>query len=139
MTREQIKKIFPDITEEQLKAILDINSADIGKAKGDSEKLKEELEKAKESVQGYEKQVAELKESIDKGEDFKKKFEDLEKQIADEKAEAERKEKEAKEEADLSERFKTVVGENKWRDELTEKEESFRTLFFIFYICYRSC
>ena len=28
---------------------------------------------------------------------------------------------EAKEEADLSERFKTVVGENKWRDELTEK------------------
>lgn len=121
MTREQIKKIFPDITEEQLKAILDINSADIGKAKGDSEKLKEELEKAKESVQGYEKQVAELKESIDKGEDFKKKFEDLEKQIADEKAEAERKEKEAKEEADLSERFKAVVGENKWRDELTEK------------------
>ena len=85
MTREQIKKIFLDITEDQLKAILDINSADIGKAKGDSEKLKEELEKAKESVQGYEKQVAELKESLDKGEDFKKKFEDLEKQIADEK------------------------------------------------------
>ena len=44
MTREQIKNIFPDITEEQLKAILDINSADIGKAKGDSEKLKEELD-----------------------------------------------------------------------------------------------
>ena len=33
MTREQIKNIFPDITEDQLKAILDINSADIGKAK----------------------------------------------------------------------------------------------------------
>lgn len=34
MKREDIKKFFPDATEEQLKGLLDINTADIGKAKG---------------------------------------------------------------------------------------------------------
>lgn len=33
MTREEIKKIVEGITDEQLKQILDINSADIGKAR----------------------------------------------------------------------------------------------------------
>lgn len=94
MKREDIKKIFPDATEEQLKGLLDINTADIGKAKG-------ELEKG--------------------NEDFKKKFEDLEQRIADEKAEAEKKAKEEAEEAEHSNRFKTAVGEQKWRDALTEK------------------
>ena len=33
MTREQVKKLFPEATEEQINALLDANSADIGKAK----------------------------------------------------------------------------------------------------------
>ena len=46
MKREDIKKIFPDATEEQLKGLLDINTADIGKAKGELEAVKADLEKA---------------------------------------------------------------------------------------------
>ena len=121
MKREDIKKIFPDATEEQLKGLLDINTADIGKAKGEFEAVKTELEKANGTLREYETTIADMKKSAEGNEDFKKKFEDLEQRIADEKAEAERKAKEEAEEAEYSNRFKTVVGEQKWRDALTEK------------------
>lgn len=121
MKRDEIKKIIPEITDEQLNKIMDINSADIGKAKSTYETVVGELETAKGKIAGYEKKIGELEETIANGDDFKTKFEDLKKQWDDEKAETARKEQEAKEEAALSERFKTVVGENKWRDELTEK------------------
>lgn len=121
MKREDIKKFFPDATEEQLKGLLDINTADIGKAKGELEAVKADLEKANGTLKEYETTIADLKKSAEGNEDFKKKFEELEQRIADEKAEAEKKAKEEAEEAEYSNRFKTVVGEQKWRDELTEK------------------
>lgn len=121
MKREDIKKIFPDATEEQLKGLLDINTADIGKAKGELETVKADLEKANGTLKEYETTIADLKKSAEGNEDFKKKFEDLEQRIADEKAEAEKKAKAEAEEAEYSNRFKTVVGEQKWRDALTEK------------------
>lgn len=121
MKREDIKKIFPDATEEQLKGLLDINTADIGKAKGELETVRADLEKANGTLKEYETTIADLKKSAEGNEDFKKKFEDLEQRIADEKAEAEKKAKEEAEEAEYSNRFKTVVGEQKWRDALTEK------------------
>lgn len=121
MKREDIKKIFPDATEEQLKGLLDINTADIGRAKGELETVKADLEKANGTLKEYETTIADLKKSAEGNEDFKKKFEELEQRIADEKAEAEKKAKAEAEEAEYSNRFKTVVGEQKWRDELTEK------------------
>lgn len=121
MKREDIKKFFPDATEEQMKGLLDINTADIGKAKGEFEAVKTDLEKANGTLKEYETTIADLKKSAEGNEDFKKKFEDLEQRIADEKAEAEKKAKEEAEEAEYSNRFKTVVGEQKWRDALTEK------------------
>ena len=122
MKREDIKKIFPDATEEQLKGLLDINTADIGKAKGELEAVKADLEKANGTLKEYETTIADMKKSAEGTEDFKKKFEELEQRIADEKAAAERKAKEEAEEAEYSNRFKTVVGEQKWRDALTEKQ-----------------
>ena len=121
MKREDIKKIFPDATEEQLKGLLDINTADIGRAKGELETVKADLEKANGTLREYETTIADLKKSAECNEDFKKKFEELEQRIADEKAEAEKKAKAEAEEAEYSNRFKTVVGEQKWRDALTEK------------------
>lgn len=121
MKREDIKKFFPDATEEQLKGLLDINTADIGRAKGELETVRADLEKANGTLKEYETTIADLKKSAEGNEDFKKKFEDLEQRIADEKAEAEKKAKAEAEEAEYSDRFKTVVGEQKWRDELTEK------------------
>nr|DAR16842.1 MAG TPA: minor structural protein [Caudoviricetes sp.] len=121
MKREDIKKFFPDATEEQLKGLLDINTADIGRAKGELETVRADLEKANGTLKEYETTIADMKKSAEGNEDFKKKFEELEQRIADEKAEAEKKAKAEAEEAEYSNRFKTVVGEQKWRDELTEK------------------
>lgn len=104
-----------------MKGLLDINTADIGKAKGELETVRADLEKANGTLKEYETTIADLKKSAEGNEDFKKKFEELEQRIADEKAEAEKKAKEEAEEAEYSSRFKTVVGEQKWRDELTEK------------------
>ena len=89
MKREDIKKIFPDATEEQLKGLLDINTADIGKAKGELEAVKADLEKANGTLKEYETTIADMKKSAEGNEDFKKKFEELEQRIADEKAAAE--------------------------------------------------
>lgn len=47
MTREQVKNIFPDATDEQIDAILNANGADISKAKKGIEKLQEEIERLK--------------------------------------------------------------------------------------------
>ena len=94
MKREDIKKFFPDATEEQLKGLLDINTADIGKAKGELEAVKADLEKANGTLREYETTIADMKKSAEGNEDFKKKFEDLEQRIADEKAAAEKKAKE---------------------------------------------
>lgn len=119
MKREELKNIIPDITDEQMGKILDINSADIGKAKSDYDKVKADLDTANGKVGEYEKKIGELETSIANGDDFKKKFEDLKKQWDDEKAEAKKKADEAAAEQALAERFKTVVGEKQWRDELT--------------------
>ncbi len=50
MTREEIKGILPDITDEQLKSVLDINSIDIGKAKKDYEDVSGQLATAKTTI-----------------------------------------------------------------------------------------
>lgn len=121
MKRDEVRKIIPEITDEQLNKLMDMNSTDIGKAKGDYDKIKGDLDKANEDIEKYQNKITELETAATNGEDFKKKFEELKQEIEDEKAEAKRKADEAAEEAALSERFKTVVGENKWRDELTEK------------------
>jgi uncharacterized phage infection (PIP) family protein YhgE len=109
------------LEDEVIAKIMAENGKDIEKEKAKVTELNGKLETANKKVSEYETTIEDLKKSAEGNEDFKKKFEELEQKIADEKAEAERKEQEAKEEASLSERFKTVVGENKWRDELTEK------------------
>lgn len=48
MKRVDIEKLFPDATTEQIDALLNINSADIGRAKGNTEALKNELAELKE-------------------------------------------------------------------------------------------
>lgn len=58
MKREDVSKIFEDATEEQISAILNLNSADIGgakqKAKQELDSLKEQLGKAEETAKKFE-------------------------------------------------------------------------------------
>ena len=82
MTRDDIKKHFPDATDEQISALLDINSKDIGKHKTAAETAHNELKSAKDAIAELEKNAkdaAALQKTID---DYK---------AADEKRQAEAK------------------------------------------------
>ncbi len=89
MTREDLRGIVEGITDEQLKRILDINTSDIGKAKGEVENLQKELKTANDKVAEYEGEISTLKESLGDTEKMQKKIDDLQKNIDDRKAEDE--------------------------------------------------
>lgn len=50
MQRSDIVEIFPEATKEQLDALLNINGADINKAKGDMAELNRQLKEAQEAL-----------------------------------------------------------------------------------------
>jgi len=87
------------IEEDVIAKIMSENGKDIEKEKAKVTELNGKLEMANKKVSEYETTIEDLKKSAEGNEDFKKKFEELEQKIADEKAEAECKEKEAREEA----------------------------------------
>ena len=103
MKRDDIKKEFPEATDEQINRLLDINSADIGKARGNAGKLQEDLDAALETI-------SELKANAEDSEKLKQRIAEFEQ------AEAERKEaeKKAAERAELEERFGAVSGKKKY-------------------------
>lgn len=77
MKREDVSKIFAEATSEQIDKILNLNSADIGKAKKDYDNLKTELETAKQTITDINKQYDDLKAANASADDYKKKFDDL--------------------------------------------------------------
>ena len=46
MTREDVKKIFPDATDEQITSFLNQSNSDVAKEKVKAQKVKEQAEKA---------------------------------------------------------------------------------------------
>ena len=92
MTREELKKIVEGITDEQLGLILDINGADINKAKNSVDALKNEIESLKKAKAELAEKVNTLTDSAGTAENYKKELEKLQKEIKD-KAEAEAKQK----------------------------------------------
>ena len=96
MKREDIAKIFEGATDEQINKILDINSADIGRAKGSATKLQEDLDaanaaltKANDTIKALEANKGDLDKVQKELDDYKAAEQ---KRIADEKAAAERSE-----------------------------------------------
>ncbi len=117
MTREEIKKIVEGITDEQLNSILDINSADIGKAKKGYEDLKSQNETLTTEKKELEDKITELTDSAASAEEYKKQLETLKKEIKEkeEKAEADRAANEKA--AAIEGRFGAVLGEKKFSHE----------------------
>lgn len=110
MTREEVKKIIEGITDEQLKAILDINSADIGKAKKDYDTIKSENDTLKSDKKTLEDKITELSEKSDTADDYKKQLDDL-------KADIKKKEDEEKAKAEdnaLTEAITSVFSDKKF-------------------------
>lgn len=110
MKREDIAKIFEGATDEQINKILDINSADIGKAKGASSRVQEELDAANAALAKANDTIKTLEANKGDLEKVQKELDDYKaaeaQRIADEKAAAER--------AELMERMDAVLGERKF-------------------------
>ena len=117
MKREEIKSIFPDATDEQLKSVMDLNGTDVEKAKSKVTALETELKEKKADFDKLNTEFEELKKSNASGEDWKAKFEALQSEnIAKEKkAEADR--ILAEKNADIEKRFDECVGDKKFSHE----------------------
>lgn len=75
MTREDITGLFPDATKEQIDALLNKNSADIGKAKkvpSDYEALKEKAEKYDKLEEGKLSDEEKTRKALEEAEEIKK-------------------------------------------------------------------
>ncbi len=55
MKRTDIKELFPDATDEQISKIMDLNGADINKAKGEADDLKSQLATAQTEIENLKK------------------------------------------------------------------------------------
>ncbi len=110
MRREDISRIFEGATEDQMKALLDINSADItnalNKHKGSTDKLQSDLDAANAALSEARDTIEKLEAS--KGDTEKLKSELEAYKAADEKRKAD--EKAAAERAELLERLDAVMG-----------------------------
>ena len=114
MKREEIKAIFPEATDEQLKSVMDLNGADVEKIKSRVTALEAEIKDKNADFDKLNGEFEALKNSNASGEDWRAKFEAL-------KAENEAKEKQAQAErliaeknADVEKRFSACVGDKKF-------------------------
>lgn len=84
MKREDITKVFPEATKEQIDEVLNLNGADIGRAKGDRETLEGELATARSTITQLRETVGKF-DGID-AEALKKSVADWEKKYNDDTA-----------------------------------------------------
>lgn len=117
MKREEIRAIFPDATDEQLKAVLDLNGADVEKGKSKATALEADLKEKNEALETLTNEFNALKESNATADDWKAKFEALQADNEEKarQAEADRLLKEKTE--SISNRFNTVLGDKKFSHE----------------------
>jgi cytochrome c556 len=114
MKREEIKAIFADATDEQLKAVMDLNGADVEKVKQKVTALEAEAKEKKDAFDKLNKEFEALKTAGASAEDWKAKFEALQAEnVAKAKqAEADRILREKNE--SVANRFNTVLGDKKF-------------------------
>ena len=116
MKRDEVKTLIPEITDEQLKSLLDINTADIGKAKGDFDGIKSKYDAEIKARTDLEAEVKTLKGSTKNATEMEAKLAKLQKEI-DDRTEAE---KQAIIDKAMSERFTGTIGDKKFINEFTQ-------------------
>lgn len=114
MKREEIKAIFADATDEQLKAVMDLNGADVEKAKSKVTALETELKEIKEDKDKLISELDELKATNASGEEWKSKYEALQADIDAKEAQAKADKILAEKTEAINKRFEAVVGDKKF-------------------------
>ena len=114
MKREEIKAIFADATDEQLKAVMDLNGADDEKAKSKVTTLETELKEKKADFEKLNTAIEALITANASGEDWKAKFEALQAENVAKEKQAEADRILAEKNADIEKRFAECVGDKKF-------------------------
>lgn len=114
MKREEIKAIFADATDEQLKAVMDLNGADVEKVKSKVTALETELKEKKEDFDKLNTEFEALKTANASGEDWKAKFEALQAENVAKEKQAEADRILAEKNAGIEKRFAECVGDKKF-------------------------
>ena len=83
MKREDILKQFPEATKEQIDALLDINSQDIGKAKADTDDLKQQAAAKDTEIAGLKEQIAQRDADIKQLQDSAKDASAIQQQLSE--------------------------------------------------------
>ena len=114
MKREEIKAIFPEATDEQLKSVMDLNGTDVEKAKSKVTTLENELKEKKADFDKLNTEFEALKTANASGEEWKTKYEAI---VAENEAKAKQAEADrilAEKNADTEKRFNECVGDKKF-------------------------
>ena len=109
MTRDQVRNIISGVTDEQLQQILDINSADIGKAKEPIAALQQQLTAANNTISELNKNKGDV-------DALQKKIDEYEQ----EKTNRENAEKEAQKNAAYMARFEKLHGDRTYTNDFTK-------------------
>lgn len=116
MTREEVRNLIPEIADDVLGKILDLNSRDIGKAKGDSDKYKNEVATLKTQLTESNNTIESLKAANGNTEKIKEELEKYKKAEADRIAA----EKAAEEDRILTEVVTSAIGNKEFVNEMTK-------------------
>jgi hypothetical protein len=114
MKREEIKAIFPEATDEQLKSVMDLNGTDVEKAKSKVTSLENELKEKNADFEKLNTELEALKTANASGEEWKTKYEAI---VAENEAKAKQAEADrilAEKNADVEKRFSECVGDKKF-------------------------
>ena len=117
MTRENLKKIIEGITDEQINAVLDINTTDIGKAKREYDDLTKRVGTLEGEKKTLEDTITDLKNNAKDGEGYKKLYEDLKGDIE----EKERNAQKDREDKDLTAAIEAVFGDREFSSDYVRK------------------
>lgn len=115
MKREEVRELIPDITDEVLSKLLDMNSRDIGKAKGDADKYKDENASLKQQIADKDTAIAEMEKARDDVEKIQAELEKYKKAEQDRKA----KEKAAEEDKILTDAVLSAIGNKEFVNDMT--------------------
>lgn len=121
MKRDEIKAIFADATDEQLKAVMDLHGADVEKAKSRITDLESKLREKKEDFDNLNAEFETLKTANASGEDWKTKFEELKSEIAEKERQEEAEKSRQYKNENINNRFNTALGDKKFYNDPTRE------------------
>ena len=116
MKQEEVRELIPDISKDVLGKLLDLNTRDIGKAKGDADKYKDEIASLKQQIAEKDTTISEMEKAKGDAEKIQAELDRYKKAEEDRKAA----EKAAEEDRILTEAVTSAIGDKEFVNDMTK-------------------